>query len=453
MIRKTKLIATIGPASEDEATLRKLMLAGLNVARLNFSHGSYHDHAKKIDLVRKLNIDIDKEVGIMLDTKGPEIRTHLFKGGQAYIEKNSEIKIYMKERLGDHEAFSINYPELVNDVSIGTTILIDDGYLQTLVIDIDKEEGYILVVAKNSHLIKDRRGINIPNTKLNLPFVSRKDYEDINFGNEKQVDYIAASFTRKKEDVLEIKEILKTLGNDHIQIIAKIENQEGVDNIDEILSVADGIMVARGDLGVEMFPEDIPKIQKELITKSQKLGKIVIVATQMLESMQKNPRPTRAEVSDVANAIYEGADAIMLSGETASGLYPVESLELMNRIALRTEKEVDYKKLIDHIQPDQDNLLLDMSAFATSHITLRYDIKAVMTSSICQANQISKYRLNCPIYVILDDHKKAHQFSLYYGVYAFVPEDKEHIDYTKLNIFPQDLVIRLDEQGLKIIEV
>lgn len=452
-MRKTKIIATIGPASENKTTLRKLMLAGMDVARLNFSHGTYLDHKNKIDLVQLLNKELNKEVAVMLDTKGPEVRTHMFKDGGVYIEKNSEVKIFMEEVLGTEEYFSVTYPNLINDLSIGTTILVDDGYLQLLVIDIDKTNGYLLTVAKNGHFIKDRRGINVPNTTLNLPFVSNKDLEDIIFGIHGGIDYIAASFTRKKEDILEIKKILDEHHDDHIQIIAKIENQEGVDNLDDILSVADGIMVARGDLGVEIFPEDIPKIQKEMIIKCQQQNKIVIVATQMLESMQKNPRPTRAEVSDVANAIYEGADAVMLSGETASGMYPIESIELMSRIALRTEKDVNYTRLMENIGPDSDNNVLDIVAYGAAKVTQRYLIKAIVTKSIAQANQISRYRINAPVYVIVKSLKEAYKFALFYGVIPVVKAEDEKLEYLEINVFNQDIILNLDDDGFEVVTI
>ena len=283
----------------------------------------------RFKLVHELNKELGTYVGTMMDTKGPEIRTHHFKEGKAYIKQGQTVTVHMKEILGDETMFSITYGNLFDDVSVGTTLLIDDGYLALLVIEKDFEERTLITVAKNSHMVKNRRGVNVPNTVLNMPFLSEQDILDIRFACENDYDYIAASFTRRKDDVFAIREILKQEGKDYIQVIAKIENQEGINNVDDIIGVADGIMVARGDLGVEVFAEDLPQMQKDIIHKCQQRGKLVIVATQMLESMQNNPRPTRAEVSDVANAVYDGTDATMLSGEMAQGNYPIESVDYM----------------------------------------------------------------------------------------------------------------------------
>ena len=316
--KNTKMICTIGPKSEPKEMLSKLVDAGMNCIRCNFSHGDHAEQKNRMDLIREINKEKGTHVAILLDTKGPEIRTHLFENGGVELVAGQTVRVAMNEVLGTAEKFSITYPGLINDVVVGGTILVDDGYVELTVTELDTANQEIVCTVKNSAFVKDRRGINVPGAKLNMEFISEKDRADMIFGCEMQVDYIAASFVRRAEDVLAIREIFAEQGNTHTQIIAKIENQEGVDNMDSILEVVDGIMVARGDLGVEVPAEDVPLIQKEIIAKCNAAGKIVITATQMLESMQKNPRPTRAEVSDVANAIFDGTAAIMLSGESAA---------------------------------------------------------------------------------------------------------------------------------------
>ncbi|MFR3816529.1 MAG: pyruvate kinase, partial [Turicibacter sp.] len=336
--KNTKMICTIGPKSESKEMLSKLVDAGMNCVRCNFSHGDHAEQKARMDLIREINKEKGTHVAVLLDTKGPEIRTHLFENGGVDLVAGQTVRVAMNEVLGTAEKFSITYPGLINDVKVGGTILVDDGYVELTVNELDQANQEIVCTVKNSAFVKDRRGINVPGAKLNMPFISEKDRADMIFGCEMQVDYIAASFVRRAEDVLAIREIFAEQGNTHTQIIAKIENQEGVDNMDSILEVVDGIMVARGDLGVEVPAEEVPLIQKEIIAKCNAAGKIVVTATQMLESMQKNPRPTRAEVSDVANAIFDGSDAIMLSGESAAGQYPLEAVETMARIARRTEQ-------------------------------------------------------------------------------------------------------------------
>ncbi|HWL11698.1 MAG TPA: pyruvate kinase, partial [Ureibacillus sp.] len=339
-MRKTKIVCTIGPASEAPEMLTKLIEAGMNVARLNFSHGNHEEHAVRITTIREVAQKLNKTVGILLDTKGPEIRTHTMENGELHLTQGQEIAISMTEVVGNENAFSVTYENLIEDVDQDDKILLDDGLIELRVLSKDLDNGLIHTVVENAGLLKNKKGVNVPGVSVKLPGITEKDAQDILFGIEQGVDFIAASFVRTAKDVLEIRELLEQNGGSHIQIIPKIENQEGVDNIDEIIQVSDGLMVARGDLGVEIPAEEVPLVQKTLINKCNFVGKPVITATQMLDSMQRNPRPTRAEASDVANAIIDGTDAIMLSGETAAGLYPVESVTTMNKIAEHTENSL-----------------------------------------------------------------------------------------------------------------
>lgn len=324
MYRKTKIVCTIGPASESPKIIEKLILAGMNVARLNFSHGTHEEHLAKINTIREVSKKLNRYVGILLDTKGPEIRTGQFENGSVRYKRGEVIKIFQKPMLGNKEGFHIPTPELFTDVGINDYILVDDGKIRLNVID--KQPDYLVVEVMNSGVISDRKGINTPGVHISIPFISKKDAEDIAFAAKADVDMIALSFVRNKDDVNSIRSILKYLDAGDIEIISKIESQAAMDNIDEILDVSDGIMVARGDLGVEVSLQLVPLYQKKMIQKANERGKPVITATHMLESMIMNPRPTRAEASDVANAILDGSDAIMLSGETASGEYPIESV-------------------------------------------------------------------------------------------------------------------------------
>lgn len=322
-MKKTKIVCTIGPASESENVLKELFLSGLNVCRLNFSHGTHEEHKKRIDNIKKVREQLKMPIGIMLDTKGPEIRLGDFKEGIIEIEEGDVFTLTTRDILGDKSIVSISYKGLPKDVNKDSRILIDDGLVELKVLEI-VDDTDIKCIALNNGTLKNHKGVNVPNVKINLPAITKKDVDDILFGIENGIDFIAASFVRKASDVLEIRKILEENNGEFIEIISKIENQEGVDNIDEILAASDGIMVARGDLGVEIQTEDMPLVQKQLIKKSNLAGKPVITATQMLDSMMRNPRPTRAEVTDVANAILDGSSAIMLSGETAAGKYPIE---------------------------------------------------------------------------------------------------------------------------------
>jgi pyruvate kinase len=416
----TKIVCTIGPASEDVSTLVKLIEAGMNVARLNFSHGNYGEHSNRIDSIREASKITGKPIAILLDTKGPEIRTHNMKDGSIELQIGSKLFISMKEVLGNQDIISVTYENLICDIQIGSKILLDDGLIALEVTEVDLINNGITTIVLNSGTLKDKKGVNIPGVSVNLPGITEKDAKDIIFGIESDVDFIAASFVRRGSDILQIRELLEECNASHIQIISKIENQEGLDNIEEILEVSDGLMVARGDLGVEIPAEEVPLVQKELIKLCNQLGKPVITATQMLDSMQRNPRPTRAEASDVANAIFDGTDAIMLSGETAAGLYPVEAVKTMNNIALRTESSIEYLETVNERMKRTGTTVTDAIGQSVAYSSLNLDASAILvpTERGYTARMISKYRSKTPIIAITSDEHVTRQLSLIWGVAA-----------------------------------
>ncbi|MEN1968242.1 pyruvate kinase [Lentibacillus sp. N15] len=421
-MRKTKIVCTIGPASESIDTLEKLIHSGMNVARLNFSHGDFDEHGYRIENIKQAAKKTGQTVAILLDTKGPEIRTGTFENGEAELTRGSIVYVSMEEMVGTAERFSITYPGLIDDVFEGSKILLDDGLIELEVLEVNKQRNELKTKALNSGMIKNKKGVNVPNVKVNLPGITDKDANDIAFGIEQGIDFIAASFVRRPSDVLEIRELLEKNNAAHIQIIPKIENQEGVDNIDEILEVSDGIMVARGDLGVEIPAEDVPLVQKKLIHKCNTAGKPVITATQMLDSMQRNPRPTRAESSDVANAIFDGTDAIMLSGETAAGQYPVESVSTMNNIALKTETALDHKQILTNRSKSADMTITDAISQSVTHTAMNLSVNAIITptESGNTARMISKYRPEAPIVAVTVSELVNRQLSLVWGVHAIM---------------------------------
>lgn len=421
-MRKTKIVCTIGPASETVETLKDLIKAGMNVARLNFSHGNFEEHKNRINNIKQASKEMDQTVGILLDTKGPEIRTDKFKDGEATIETGNTVYISMEEVEGTAERFSISYEGLINDLHEGSRILIDDGLIELEVTGFDFDKGEIITKALNNGLVSNNKGVNVPNVKVNLPAMTDKDKEDIIFGIEQNVDFIAPSFIRRQSDVLVIKQLLEENNGGHIHIIPKIENQEGVDNIKEILEISDGIMVARGDLGVEIPAEDVPLVQKDLIRECNIVGKPVITATQMLDSMQRNPRPTRAEASDVANAILDGTDAIMLSGETAAGDYPVESVQMMSNIAYKTETGLDNESILKKRSKVVDMTITNAISQSVTHTAKNIEASAIITSteSGFTARMISKYRPKAPIIAVTFSDTIVRQLSLAWGIHALV---------------------------------
>ena len=429
-MRKTKIVCTIGPASESEEMLEKLMKAGMNVARLNFSHGSHEEHKARIDTIRKVADRLGKTIGILLDTKGPEIRTHDMKDGLIMLEKGKEVIVSMSQIEGTPEKFSVTYEDLINDVQVGSYILLDDGLVELQVKDIDKTKGEVKCDILNTGELKNKKGVNLPGVKVNLPGITDKDADDILFGIKEDVDYIAESFVRRPSDVLDIREILERENNHNITIFPKIENQEGIDNIEEILEVSDGLMVARGDMGVEIPPESVPIVQKDLIRKCNKLGKPVITATQMLDSMQRNPRATRAEASDVANAIYDGTDAVMLSGETAAGLYPEEAVKTMRNIAVSAEAAQDYKKLLSDRTKLVETSLVNAIGVSVAHTALNLNVKAIVaaTESGSTAVTISKYRPHSDIIAVTPSEHTARQLALVWGAYPVIKKGRKTTD-------------------------
>ncbi|EAC9438837.1 pyruvate kinase, partial [Listeria monocytogenes] len=428
-MKKTKIVCTIGPASESVDMLVNLINAGMNVCRLNFSHGDYEEHGARIKNIREAVKITGKRVAILLDTKGPEIRTNDLENGAITMKIGDSVRISMTEVLGTNEKFSITYPELINDVNVGSHILLDDGLIDLEVTDIDRDANEIVTVVKNEGVLKNKKGVNVPGVSVNLPGITEKDANDIRFGIGQGIDFIAASFVRRASDVLEITKILEEENATHIQIIPKIENQEGIDNIDEILKVSDGLMVARGDMGVEIPTEDVPVVQKALIKKCNALGKPVITATQMLDSMQRNPRPTRAEANDVANAIYDGTDAVMLSGETAAGDYPLEAVQTMARIAVRTEETLvnqDSFALKLYSKTDMTEAIGQSVGHTARNLGIQTIVAA--TESGHTARMISKYRPKAHIVAITFSEQKARSLSLSWGVYATVADKPSSTD-------------------------
>ena len=425
-MRYTKIVCTIGPASEQPEILKKIILAGMNVARLNFSHGSHEEHEARIDSIRACAQELGKNVAIMLDTKGPEIRTGLLKEGQVELHTGDQFILTSEQIEGTKEKVSVTYEHLAKDVQVGSKILMDDGLIELQVEQISEHEVHCRVV--DGGILKNRKGVNLPKVVVNLPSITEKDVSDISFGIRKKVDFIAASFVRKASDVLQIRQLIEEQGA-NISIIAKIENEEGVLHASEILEVADGLMVARGDLGVEIPAEEVPLVQKKLIANCNAAGKPVITATQMLDSMQGNPRPTRAEASDVANAIFDGTDAIMLSGETAAGKYPVESVETMDRIARSTEASPMYYERI-HQAFQGKTTITDAMGQAVTTTAKMLQAAAILTptESGYTANIVSKYRPNCPIVAVTPHQEVLNKLSLVWGVYPILFETADSTD-------------------------
>ncbi|MBY6050935.1 pyruvate kinase [Cytobacillus firmus] len=429
-MRKTKIVCTIGPASESVEKLTQLIEAGMNVARLNFSHGDFEEHGQRIQNIREASEKTGKTVAILLDTKGPEIRTNNMVDGAIELRAGENIIISMNEVEGTAEKFSVTYAGLIEDVHTGSKILLDDGLIGLEVTKIDKANSEIHTKILNSGTLKNKKGVNVPGVSVNLPGITEKDAQDIIFGIEQGVDFIAASFVRRASDVLEIRQLLEEHNASYINIIPKIENQEGVDNIEEILEISDGLMVARGDLGVEIPAEEVPLVQKQLIKKCNAQGKPVITATQMLDSMQRNPRPTRAEASDVANAIFDGTDAIMLSGETAAGSYPVEAVQTMHNIASRAESALDHKEILSNRSKDNEHNITDAIGESVAHTALNLDVNAIITptESGHTARMISKYRPKAPIVAVTSNDHVSRRLSLTWGVYPQIGQKASTTD-------------------------
>ncbi len=424
MKRKTKIICTIGPAIDTKEMISNIIDAGMNVARLNFSHGNKEEHTRRIMMIREISESKNRYIGIMADTKGPEIRTGMFENNKVYFETGDIVEIVKDEVIGNRERFHITALELFDDIEVGDYVLIDDGKMRLDVVEKNAESFKCRIF--NPGDIKSRKGVNVPNVKLSMPFISAKDDEDIRFAAKQKVDLIALSFVRRKEDVLEVKQILKEEGNTSMEIIAKIENQEGVDNLDEILKVVDGIMVARGDLGVEVSTQLVPIYQKKIISKANEIGKPVITATHMLESMILSPRPTRAEASDVANAILDGSDAIMLSGETAAGNYPIEAVLTMDTIAKAIEDTINYEDRLEKAIKSSHHTVNDAIGIAVSQTVMtlpKAEVIIAFTETGGTAKRMCKFRPSKPIIAITDNIETCRRLSYYWGVFAAIAED------------------------------
>ncbi len=426
-MRKTKIICTLGPSTDKEEVLRQMMLEGMDVARCNFSHGTYEEHKKRMDTVKKLRKEVKKPIAILLDTKGPEVRVKTFKDGKVTLEEGQLFTLTSEEVEGTKERVSVTYNRLYEDLDVGMRVLIDDGLIEMKVERVDKKDIVCRVV--NGGVVSNRKGVNVPDVDLSMPYISDKDREDILFGIEEDVDFIAASFVQKKEDILQLRKLLEKNGGEDIKIISKIENAQGVANIDDIIEVSDGIMVARGDMGVEIPYEEVPVIQKEIIKKVYRAGKQVITATQMLESMIKNPRPTRAETTDIANAVYDGTSAIMLSGETAAGAYPAEAVRTMVKIAERTERDVDYRKRFFQIEREANPDITDAICHATCTTALDVNAKAILTvtKSGRSARMISRYRPVSDIISFATTEKVCRQLSLAWGVKPLLIKEEKDV--------------------------
>lgn len=416
-MKKTKIICTMGPATNDENVMRELIRSGMDIARFNFSHGDHAEQKMRMDMLKKVREEENRPTAILLDTKGPEIRTGVLKGGKkVQILTGEKFTLTTEEIEGDETRVSISYTGLVDDVTVGSTILIDDGLIGLEVTG--KTDREIACRVVNGGELGERKGVNVPNVPVRLPAITDKDREDLKFGVEQGIDFIAASFVRNAECIMEIRAFLKTCNAPYIPIIAKIENAEGIKNIDEIIRCADGIMVARGDLGVEIPAEEVPYLQKMIIQKCNYYYKPVITATQMLDSMIRNPRPTRAEVTDVANAVYDGTDAVMLSGETAQGKYPLEALRMMVHIVRSTEEHLDYDMLLK--KAEEHRMKGISTAIGHASVTTAYNLgaKCIITPSVsgATARVVSKFKPKTMVIGVTPDERTLRRMQIYWGV-------------------------------------
>ena len=416
-MRKTKIVCTMGPNTNDRGMMKSLVEAGMNIARFNFSHGDHAEQKQRMDSLKEVREEVGNPVAILLDTKGPEIRTGVLKDGKkvTLVEGNTFI-LTTEELEGDDTIASITYKGLAEDIKVGNKVLIDDGLIELEVKEIN--ENKIICTILNGGELGSRKGVNVPNVPVRLPAITEKDKEDILFGASQEIDFIAASFVRNAECILEIKALLRANQFPHIPIIAKIENEEGIRNIDEIIQAADGIMVARGDLGVEIPEADVPYIQKVIINKCNENFKPVITATQMLDSMMRNPRPTRAEVTDVANAVYDGTDAVMLSGETAQGKYPLESLNMMKDIVKKTEEHLDYDQMPNKIKKTGKSYISNSIGYASVSTARNVEAKCIVTPTVsgATAKVVSKFKPFAPIIGVTPNDSTLRRMQIYWGV-------------------------------------
>lgn len=449
-MRKTKIICTIGPACSDENTLREMMLSGINVARLNFFHGTHEDHLEKINLIKKLRDELDLPVAIMLDTKGPEYRIRSFENGKITLNESDKFTFTTEDVVGNQERVTVNYKGLAHDLEEGDIILLNNGLLKFTVTSVDDTNVYTVV--NEGGELSNNKSMSFPTKLLKQEYLSEQDKSDLLFGIENGVDFVACSFVFCKQDMVDIKTLLDANGGGDIDLIAKIENQAGIDNIEEICEVADGIMIGRGDMGVEIAFEKLPAIQKQLITKCRLLGKRVITATEMLESMIHNPRPTRAETSDVANAVYDGTSAIMLSGETAAGKYPVLALQTMAKIAETTEKSIDYTKLFRTSEFKIQNTV-DAISHATCGMAVDVNAKAIAVCSLSGSTVRMVSRFRCPVDILglTTNVKTCYKLALSWGVTPYMCDTYESTDVLFYTAKNTSLKVFNLERGDKIV--
>lgn len=428
-MKKTKVVCTMGPNTNDENVMRKLVQEGMDIARFNFSHGDHEEQKGRMDMLKRIRKEEGKHTAILLDTKGPEIRTGVLKDGQKVQLMEGDTFVLTTEEIeGDNTRVSITYEGLVNDAQVGGTILIDDGLIELKVKEI-KEKDIICDIINGGEL-GQKKGVNVPNVPIHLPAITEKDKDDIRFGAEQDVDFIAASFVRNADCIRQIKALLRECGAPYTPVIAKIENAEGIANLDEILEVADGIMVARGDLGVEIPAEEVPYIQKMMINKCKECYKPVITATQMLDSMMRNPRPTRAEVTDVANAVYDGTDAVMLSGETAQGKYPIEALRMMVHICENTESHLDHAQIMDKMKEQRMKDTTSALGYATVSTAVNLDAKCIIapTGSGATARVISKFHPEMEVLAVSPNERTLRRMQIYWGVRPYNSEQADTSD-------------------------
>ena len=416
-MKKTEIIATIGPSSKDVETLREMILSGMDIARINMAYSTYDFAENIIDKIHKLNAELQSNVSIMLDLKGPDLSVCKFTGGTAYLTEGTKIRIYEEEVMGDSTKFSVNYKEFVKKVKTNTTLKLDDGRIELFVID--KSENYLLCEVKVGGFIEDGKGINVIDQNLNIPFISEKDRKDIEFANKMNIDFLALTFPSNGEDVLQVNDILIELENDHISIISKVENQAAIDDIDEIIRNSDGVKVARGDLGVQIPLERVPGIQKQIISKCHRAGKVSIVSAEMLMSMESSVRPSRAEVSDVANAVLDGVDVVMLSGETTVGRYPVITISTMVRIIESSEQELDYYEFLDRTMRSEKQDISGNISYSTVECANRLKCRLIMVPTMTgyTAKKISRFRPVSPIVALTPDPNVVRELTMYYGIY------------------------------------
>ncbi len=466
-MKKTKIVCTIGPASEQKDCLEKLIgTAGMNVMRMNFSHGDYEEQGFRIKNVKALNAEHGWNVGMMLDTKGPEIRTgYLEENGNLekrepaiMIHKGDIIRITMDySYLGNAKKIAISYPGLYDDMPLGGRILIEDGNLTLKVIEKDESCKELVCEAQNDRKLKNKRNCNVPGVKLNMPYISPKDKADMEFACDQGLDFISASFVRRPDDIRQIREILAAKGNTHIKIISKIENQEGVENMQKIIELSDGVMVARGDLGVDVDAWDLPAIQKEMIYLAQSQGKIVVCATQMLDSMQQNPRPTRAEVTDVHNAVLDGTGATMLSGESAFGDYPFEAVSYMARIDERAEDDIDHQLMIENVVYGKEEKTEDDAiGLAAATLACTFEIPAIVAEgSVDLALALSEYRPASDIYFAVQTSEEARSLAVVWGVQAVVGSYKDALKRatSELSLTSEDRIIKVTDCKLELVTI